>query len=259
MKVVYWNLDAQGRLEFIRYLLHHAGADYTLEKLKEDKNDEIFDWYLNKKKALGSTKNPIINLPYIVTDEDEFITETVAIMMYLAEILGYHGKNLTEKTRINQIVLKVNDFRADVKEHIVFCPKSSEKKIKFAKMGVINYMNQFENCFKIWNCKYLCSDNISVADIMAFQILDIVIKWMPSLFSNFSNLKNWYETMLNDPKIHEHREKIKHLPGWPHLIDRFENSNVEDKNTPVYKFLEKFVKETVQYWGTDKTGMEPEF
>lgn len=258
MKVVYWNLDAQGRLEFIRYLLHHAGVECTLEKLQENKHDEIFEWFSKKKRTLGSTKNPIINLPYIVTDDGEFITELVAIMIYLAETLGYYGKNLTERTRINQILLKMNDFRADVKEHIVFCPKDSEKKIKFAKMGIVNYMNQFENCFKIWNCKFLCSDNISVADIMAFQILDIVLKWKPSLFADFKNLKNWYEMMLNDSKIHEHREKIKHLPGWPHLADRLEKANVEDKNA-LYKSLENNKNFRPQYWGTTKTGMEPEF
>merc|ERR1712228_1099448 len=119
-------------------------------------------------------------------------------------------------------------------------------------MGVVNYMNQFENCFKIWNCKFLCSDSISVADIMAFQILDIVLKWKPSLFDDLENLKKWYEMMLSDSKIQEHREKIKHLPAWPVLIDWFEKSNIENKNAPIYKFLENFVKEAVQYWGTDR-------
>merc|ERR1712110_1199804 len=156
MEVVYWQFDgiAQGRLDFIRYLLNHAKVDYTLEKIAENFNDEFLAWHGKQKRTLASTKNPIINLPYIVTDEGEYITETAAIMMYLGEKFDYYGENLVEKTRINQMLMRIVDLRADVKSNVMFSPKTSENKIKFANLGLAVYVGQFENCVKIWGCKY---------------------------------------------------------------------------------------------------------
>lgn len=259
MKVVYWKLTGQGRLEFIRYLLHHAGVEYTLEKIADDQKDEIFAWYTKQKKELGSTKNPIINLPYIVTDEGEHVTETVAIAMFLGEKLGYYGSDFKEKTRINQLLMRLVDFRSDIRDNVMLSPKDSEKKLKFANFGLSAYLSQFENCFKIWNCKFLCSENISISDIMLFQIMDLVMHWKPSMLESFENLARWYEVMLSDEKINEHREKLKNVPFTEHYVDWVTGSNDEIKKLPIYGVFKGYLEKNPQFWGTVKTGLEAEF
>merc|ERR1712062_170901 len=174
------------------------------------------------------------------------------------EKFGYYGENLVEKTRINQMLMRIIDLRADFKNNVMFSQKSSENKIKFANFGLAVYVGQFENCFKIWGCKYLCSKRISVADILAFQILDILLKWKPSLLDGFDDVKKWFDTMTCDEKIKDHREKLNNLPFTVDYDDWFENSNGV-RGTPIYENFKLIVEKNKQYWGTPKTGMNAEF
>ena len=225
----YLNLNRKYKFEKSKiFLFHHAGVEYSLQKIAEDKKDEILVWYGSQKKELSSTKNPICNLPYIVTDEGEYITETIAIMIYLGEKYGYYGENIIEKTRINQILMRLVDFRADIRDNIMLCPKSDPKKSKFAGYGqgsqsmakyyrnylgeidgkfhnsstwnlgygLSTYLQQFENCFKLWkNEDFLCSDKISVADIMLFQMLDKVLLWKPDALKRYVSMSSWYHSL----------------------------------------------------------------
>merc|ERR1711976_1068016 len=89
-------------------------------------------------------KNPLINLPFIITDEGEYITETVAIMMYLGDKFGFNGKTPMEKVRISEMMMKLYDFRNAFKDNVMMTPKGGKKEA-FATRGVHTFLNVSKN------------------------------------------------------------------------------------------------------------------
>merc|ERR1712170_98973 len=168
----------------IRYVLEYAGADYELQPIANDVNDEILTWH-GKMKTQLQMKNPLINLPFIITDEGEYITETVAIMMYLGDKFGFNGKTPMEKVRISEMMMKLYDFRNAFKDNVMMTPKG-EKKEAFATRGVHTFLECFEKSLKIYAHEYICSSGISIADFCLFQVLDKVVRWCPSVLEKHS-------------------------------------------------------------------------
>lgn len=106
----YWNIRGLGAP--VRYLLYFCGVDFTDKMYRAGPPPEYdrSDW-LNEKFNLGL---PLPNLPYLIDEDGAHLTETVAIMKYIAskwkpELLGKDPQVLGNVEMIQAFVLKLKE------------------------------------------------------------------------------------------------------------------------------------------------------
>merc|ERR1712110_134226 len=270
MKYSYWDLvgkggkTCQGRGEFVKYILAHAGVEYefiSASAFDENGVDHgLANWLLQEKPKLQASVDPLINLPYLVTDEGTYISESNAILLYLARKLNYFGENATEEVRVTSCLMRLYDFRDSIRKNIMLQPKGDAKAF-YAAAGVYQFLNGFEALFKLNSTKYLCSNTITVADFVLFQMLDKVHRWKPSVLDKLPLTKQWFEvTMLGDAKVKAHYDKVKEHPWTCDYRVWVENMPETFKKTPMYaKIREQTFGGPEQYWGCETAGEPAEY
>ncbi|UYV82337.1 GSTM3, partial [Cordylochernes scorpioides] len=130
----YWNVRALGEPIFL--LLHHVGVDfeekrYKLLLPKFDKSD-----WLKEKFSLGLE---FPNLPYYI-DGDVKITQSKAILRYLASKHDLAGKNETEQWKLDMLEQQMSDLAYNVSARpILFARKTvDEYREGYAKTAPTN-------------------------------------------------------------------------------------------------------------------------
>ncbi|GFR10608.1 glutathione S-transferase Mu 1 [Trichonephila clavata] len=185
----YWNV--RGITEPIRYLLRYKKADF------EEKRYVVGEDEWKKEKFNLGLEFP--NLPYYI-DGDMKLTQSVAILRYLARKHGLDGKTGEEKRRIALAEQQILDFRANLRK-LAFSENYETDKDEFIK--------DLPKQYQLWekflgDRKYIAGDEITYVDFQVYEIFDFYRIFHPSTFESFPTLKTFHDRIKNLPEIKQY-------------------------------------------------------
>ncbi|XP_055946345.1 glutathione S-transferase Mu 1-like [Argiope bruennichi] len=196
----YW--DVRGIAEPIRYLLHYKKVDFD-EKRYVIAGDE----WTNEKFNLGFD---FPNLPYY-KEGDFKLTQSLAIMRYLARKHGLAGETDEEKDRVALAEQQSRDFRA-VLRAFVGDDGYETRKDEFLKNTVSVLFRQWENF--LGDRKFLAGDNLTYVDFMLYENLDFYRLFHASILDDFASLKAYFSRIKDLPEMQKYLNSSR-FKAWP--------------------------------------------
>lgn len=183
----YW--DIRGLATPIRLLLHHAQVEYEekLYKCGPPPDFDRSDW-LNDKFKLGLD---FPNLPYYI-DSDVKLTQSGAIMQYLARKHGLAGKNAVDQSRCLLLAEQIYDYRMAY-GRVAYSPDYVKLKDDYAKSlpDKIKSLSDF-----LGEGKYVAGDYVTYADFILFEYLEAQMGFDKDVLKNFPVLENYRKRIL---------------------------------------------------------------
>ncbi|XP_078402473.1 glutathione S-transferase Mu 1-like [Cetorhinus maximus] len=182
MTLGYW--DIRGLAQPIRLLLEYTGTEYE-EKFYscgEAPNYDKSCWF-DVKPKLGLD---FPNLPYLL-DGDVKITQSNAIMRYIARKHKLAGETDDEKVRVDMLENQAMDFRMGL-VRIAYNPDFENLKADYLK-GLPNLLKQFSDFLgkKPW----FAGDKITFVDFLMYELFDEHRVFEPKCLDEFQNLKDF--------------------------------------------------------------------
>lgn len=189
MKPIFGYWDARGLATPIRLLLHHVNVDYE-EKLYKCGPPPDFDRseWLNDKFNLGLD---FPNLPYYI-DDDVKLTQSSAILHYLARKHGLVGKNPVDESRCHVLAEHVRDHHMKY-AMVVYNPDFEKLKDDYLKSlpEKIKGLSDF-----LGDAKFVAGDYVTYADFVLFEFLEGQMVVDKDLLKNFPNLDQYHKRIL---------------------------------------------------------------
>ncbi|XP_007934331.1 glutathione S-transferase alpha-4 [Orycteropus afer afer] len=182
----------RGRMESIRWLLAAAGVEFEEEFLEKREQYEKLD----KDGRLLFGQVPLVEM------DGMMLTQTRAILNYLAAKYNLYGKDLKERVRIDMYV----DGTLDLMMMIVLTPfKSPEEKEEslalIMKKAKNRYFTVFEKILKDHGQDFLVGNKFSWADVQLLEAILMVEELNASVLSDFPLLKAFKTRISNIPTI----------------------------------------------------------
>jgi glutathione S-transferase len=202
----YWDIRALGHP--IRFLLEVAEADYEEEIYSVEgspPNCSKAKWFALK----PSLPLDFPNLPYLYHGEVK-ITQSLAIMRYLARKFGFDAKSEEEQIRIDLFEREIDDWREDAFR--TFYNPDAAKLIDQYKQ---NLKHRFELFSKfLGDREYVSGGSLSYVDFIAFEWLDQSRYIIPGFIEFHSNIKNYYDRIREIPQMKKYMASDKYIE-WP--------------------------------------------
>ncbi|XP_066940433.1 glutathione S-transferase Mu 4-like [Macrobrachium rosenbergii] len=206
--LAYWNI--RGLAQPIRLLLEYTGTEFE-DKMYECGPAPKFDkscWF-DIKYSLGLD---FPNLPYYV-DGDVKVTQSNAIMRYIARKHDLCGKTESEKIRVDIMENQSMDFRNGF-VRLCYLDFDSQKE---------TYLEALPTTMKLFSTflgerPWYAGDNITFVDFIMYELIDQHLQLEPNLLKDFKNLEDFQ-------KRFEELEPIKKYMA----SDRFMKSPLNNK------------------------------
>ena len=201
----YWAI--RGLAQPIRFLLAHAMVEISEVRfgINQDGSlieDESPDWQ-DHKDALSL---PFANLPYLIDLErpDEIrLTQSNAIMRFLARRFNFYGDSVLEQTWIDLLQDEAYDFRNLIVETAyTLDPDYGQAFAEFKSTSVPRYLNGFEYHLsnrKLQSC--FVGTCISLVDFILYELIWQVRLMVPGSI-----------TVTNRPTLHSFLESFEKIP-----------------------------------------------
>jgi glutathione S-transferase len=174
-------------------MLHYCNVQFHDRRYNQQWDAENEQWdrseWMNEKFNLGME---FPNLPYLF-DEDTKLTETLAIMQYIAkkwkpELLG---RNAAEVGRIHMLEEKVYKLKFATAGPC-YAPDADRQKIVETARPMLAGLYEVTG-----NSTFLCGENITYLDFMYHELID-VLAWLSegAFLEEFPNLTAYCERMM---------------------------------------------------------------
>ncbi|XP_038676087.1 glutathione S-transferase Mu 5-like [Scyliorhinus canicula] len=204
MKLGYW--DIRGLAQPIRLLLEYSGTEYE-EKFYscgEAPNYDKSCWF-DVKPKLGLD---FPNLPYLL-DGDIKITQSNAIMRYIARKHKLVGVTEDEKVRVDMLENQAMDFRMGI-VRLAYNPDFENLKGEYLK-GLPNLLKQFSDFLgkKPW----FAGDKITFVDFLMYELFDEHRVLEPKCLDEFKNLKDFVQHFEALEKIAAYLKSDRFIKG----------------------------------------------
>nr|XP_042911897.1 glutathione S-transferase Mu 1-like [Parasteatoda tepidariorum] len=194
--LAYWDLRGLG--EPIRYLLHYKNVKF------EDKRYQDPDTWQKEKFTLGLD---FPNLPYYIDDKVK-LTQSFAILRYLAKVYDLEGETEEEKLRASLVEQQISDLRMFFFQKVAYTDSDEAQKEAFnAIPGMLKLYAEF-----LGRRKFLVSDNITYVDFLAYEAFDFCVLFSKTVLDDFPNLKAYHERIGNLPELQEYFSSSKRWP-----------------------------------------------
>ncbi|KFM71563.1 Glutathione S-transferase Mu 1, partial [Stegodyphus mimosarum] len=193
--VGYWNI--RGLAEPIRYLLHYKKVDF------EDKR--YGDW--QKDKFQLNLDFP--NLPYYIDDKVR-LTQSTAILRYLARKYGLDGKTEEQTVRIELAEQEITDFRTRFME---ICYNPEFEKLKEEFVNSVPAQLKLFAAF-LGDRKFLAGDEVTYVDFMAYDTFDFYRYLIPGVYDDFPTLESYRDRIEALPELQEYFQSSTYR-RWP--------------------------------------------
>jgi len=213
MKLGYWKL--RGYYAPIQYLLACSGTDYE-EKIYEfggELNDPNFamPWF-RVKETMGLDFS---NLPYLF-DENTKLTQSVAILKYLARKLGYLGvPDNASPAQIAKMEM-IEGYLCDLRvSYIGYATGNPLIDLQFPEgfpAGTVRMLKPMSKL--LGDQSFLQGEKVSYLDMFFFECLDVFKLLNPECCATISNLEAFHQRMKNIPKLKEFLESDRCIK-WP--------------------------------------------
>lgn len=183
----YW--DLRGRAAPIRYLLHYKNVDF------EDKMYSLGDfdsWFKEEKFTLGLD---FPNLPYYIDGEVK-LTQSIAILRYLAHKHGLAGRTEQERLRVSLVEQQLSQQREGLRN---LCYNDEFDKLKPGFLtGLRGDLERLEAF--IGEAEFMAGDEVTYVDFMAYELLDLYQYLVEDVFKDF-------------PRLGAFRKRVRSLPS----------------------------------------------
>ncbi|XP_047218706.1 glutathione S-transferase Mu 3-like [Girardinichthys multiradiatus] len=180
MVLAYW--DIRGLAQPIRLLLEYTGTNYK-DKFYVCGEAPDYDkscWFGEKEK-LGID---FANLPYLV-DGDRKITQSNAIMRYIARKHNMCGETEDEKIRLDVMENQAMDFRNGF---VMLCYLDMENKKPGYLKSLPGVLKQFSDF--LGDRKWFAGDKITFVDFIMYELLDQHRMFLPTCLDDYKNLRD---------------------------------------------------------------------
>ncbi|XP_068926703.1 glutathione S-transferase A4-like isoform X1 [Petaurus breviceps papuanus] len=189
-KLYYFN--GRGRMESIRWLLAVAGVEF------EEVILETREQYL---KLLEDGFLLFQQVPLVEIDGMK-LTQTQAILSYLAAKYNLYGKDLKETALINMYTGGISDLMFLIMVHYFKPAEEKEKEIEFIlEKAKSRYFPAFEKILKNHGQDYLVGNRFSWADIHLLEVILMVEELRATALSEFPLLQAFKTRISNIPTI----------------------------------------------------------
>ncbi|XP_069934021.1 glutathione S-transferase Mu 1-like [Oryctolagus cuniculus] len=192
MTLGYW--DIRGLVLPIRTLLEYTDTSYEEKKYTMgDAPDYDRSQWLSEKFTLGLD---FPNLPYLI-DGTHKLTQSNAILRYLARKHGLYGETEEEKIRVDILENQVMDNRM---QFAMMCYSPDFEKLKPEYLKGLPEKLQLYSQF-LGKRPWFAGDKITFADFLVYDILDQNRIFEPGCLDAFPNLKDYMSRFEGLPKI----------------------------------------------------------
>ncbi|XP_070574573.1 glutathione S-transferase Mu 1-like [Ptychodera flava] len=200
--IAYWKI--RGLAQPIRYLVEYAGIDYK-EKLYECGPAPDFspECWLSEKHTLGL---PFPNLPYMI-DGDVKLTQSNAILRYLARKANLLGTNDTEVIRVDLMAEQSMDLRNLMVRHF-YNPKWEEMKESFLKTvaGLLKDFSDF-----LGQTPWFAGQNITFVDFVMYELMDQLREVDSKILDSHKNLQGFMARVEALPRIAAYKKSDRFM------------------------------------------------
>jgi len=189
----YW--DIRGLAQPIRLLLEFTGAEWE-DKLYACGPPPDYDktcWF-GVKESLGFD---FPNLPYLI-DGDVKMTQTQAILRYIARKYGLVGNTDEEQIRVDMVQAEWADFMSQF-TGMCYSPDFAAKKDGYLT-GVLPTKLKRLSDF-LGDRPYFAGSNVTFVDFLMYEALDQHKMLEPTCLQNSKNLEGFVERIAKQEKI----------------------------------------------------------
>ncbi|KAM8830351.1 glutathione S-transferase Mu 4-like [Synchiropus picturatus] len=186
--LAYW--DIRGLAQPIRLLLAYAGVEFE-DKYYVCGDGPTFDksCWIKEKEQLGLD---FPNLPYLI-DGDVKITQSNAIMRYVARKANLCGATEEEQTRVDVMENQAMDFRNGF-VRVCYSQDCDKQKAGYLE-NLQGTLQRFSNF--LGDRKWFAGDNITFVDFIMYELLDQHRMFEPGClkFKNLQDLMKRFEAL----------------------------------------------------------------
>ncbi|KAK4306257.1 hypothetical protein Pmani_021906 [Petrolisthes manimaculis] len=187
----YWNI--RGLAQPIRLLLEYTGTEF------EDKYYECGPAPDYDKSCWFDVKNKLgldfPNLPYYI-DGDTKVTQSNAIMRYIARKHDMCGKNEEERWRVDVLENQAMDFRNGFTRLCYMEFNNRKQQYLDTLPATIKLFSNF-----MGNRKWFAGENITSVDFIMYELLDEHLQLDPDCLKDANNIKEFMKRFEELPKI----------------------------------------------------------
>nr|AEI27296.1 mu-class gst glutathione S-transferase [Cipangopaludina cathayensis] len=188
----YWKI--RGLAQPIRLLLNYVGEQFEDVQYEQGDGPEFSrDAWLKVKPTLGLD---FPNLPYYI-DGDIKITQSNAILRYIARKHNLLGQTEQEQVNVDMMVENAMDFRNGV-VRLCYNP-DYEKLLKDYIPQCKETLKGFEKWLK--NKSWFAGDNLTLADFPMYELLDQHRIMVPGILDDYPKLKAFMDAFEALPSI----------------------------------------------------------
>jgi len=197
----YWKI--RGLAQAIRNLLTYAGEEFE-DKMYQTGPAPDFDrssWLDDKFKL----NLDFPNLPYYI-DGDVKLTQSTAILRYVARKHNLLGKTEEERIRADMLLNQIEDYR---RNFVMLCYDPNFEDLK------AGYLKELPNVLKalsdfLGKNKFFAGENVTMVDFLAYEFLHQQVTLKPDSLDEFSNLKEFKESFESLPTLSDY---LKNSPA----------------------------------------------
>ncbi|XP_023368895.1 glutathione S-transferase alpha-4 [Otolemur garnettii] len=182
----------RGRMESVRWLLAAAGVEFEEEFFETREQYEK----LQKDGRLLFGQVPLVEIDGMA------LTQTRAILSYLASKYDLYGKDLKERVRIDMYTDGTLDLMMMIAGAPFKPPKEKEEALAVVvKKAKTRYLPVFEKILKDHGEDFLVGNKFSWADVQLLEAILMVEELDASVLSDFPLLKAFKTRISNIPTI----------------------------------------------------------
>lgn len=209
MKLGYWDIRGLGAP--IRYMLAYKEVEYEdkLYSCGPPPDCDRSAW-LNEKFNLGLD---FPNLPYLI-DGDVKLTQSLAIMRYLARKLDLDAKSSEEERRVDLAEQQLYDV-GDALGEICYSEKFAEERDGFEATlpGSLEALSNF-----LGTRPYYAGDRLTYVDFVAYELFAQLLLFSKKSFANLKNLTDYMARIEALPTLKKYLDSDACIK-WPIMGD----------------------------------------
>ena len=151
------------------------------------------------------------NLPYLI-DGDVQLTQSNAIMRYLARKHGLDGKTDAERTRIDLTDLQIQDYWMDMIMPVYAADSTAETLEQLRQTTVKDQLDKVSKF--LGDRPFFSGDSVSYVDFKAFEYLSVASLFAPEALAPHSNLLAFLKRIELLPNIAKYIAS-PNFRAWP--------------------------------------------
>jgi len=197
LEFAYWPLRGLGNPT--RFCLEYLGLDYN-----ETRYDDKEKW-LSEKFQLGLD---FPNLPYLIDGEVK-LSQSGAILRYLADKHGLHGKDAKDRAHLEMLAFECVDIHQAI-GRAVYNPDFENLKDELHQ----TLTTKLEQVVKFLDGKkFFGGEEVMFPDFHFYEVLFTATKLFPDLTEKFPAVKAYMERFEALPKIAAYMASSKYMEG----------------------------------------------